>query len=70
MRAIVMDTIGKAELLRWKSHEEPKPKASEVLVQVHATSLNSIDCKTRKGDMPRFLIKLPKVCNLLIHCYF
>ena len=67
MRAIILNKFGNAEVLRLESHDEPKPKPSEVLVQVHATSLNPIDCKTRRGDMPRFLVKLPKVCNLNVY---
>lgn len=41
--------------------QKPSRKKGELLVQVYATSVNPIDCKTRRGDIPRFMACRPKV---------
>ncbi len=63
-KAVVMRRFGspaKEALELVENHPKPKRGDGEVLIQVHGTSLNPIDCKTRRGEMPKFLISLPKV---------
>ncbi|HEY1113798.1 MAG TPA: NADP-dependent oxidoreductase [Chitinophagaceae bacterium] len=49
MKAIVLTEQGGAENLQVQEVETPRPKSDEVLVQVHALSINPVDIKTRKG---------------------
>jgi len=50
MRAVVQDTYGPPEVLRLDEVERPVPKADEVLVRVHATTVNRSDCGVRAAD--------------------
>jgi NADPH:quinone reductase-like Zn-dependent oxidoreductase len=50
MRAVVFDHYGPPEVLRVEDVERPVPKDDEVLVQVHATTVNRTDCGWRKAD--------------------
>lgn len=56
MKAIVRDKYGSSDVLRLENIEKPTPKADEVLVKVHATSLNSLDWRFLKAEP--FLIRL------------
>lgn len=47
MAAIRQDQAGGAEVLRIVECDRPEPDATEILVRVHATSVNPHDCKTR-----------------------
>lgn len=47
MRAVVHDRYGPPEVLRVADVERPGPKADEVLVKVHATTVNRTDCAIR-----------------------
>ncbi|WP_067680193.1 NADP-dependent oxidoreductase [Nocardia miyunensis] len=47
MRAISQDTLGGPEVLREIQQPVPRPGPSEILVRVHATSLNPTDWKHR-----------------------
>ena len=49
MKAVVLTMPGGPESLQLQEVEKPRPKADEVLVQVHALSINPVDIKTRKG---------------------
>jgi NADPH:quinone reductase-like Zn-dependent oxidoreductase len=55
MKAIVMYEQGTAEVLRYESITTPHPGAGEVLVRVHATSVNHSDILVRSGKfaMPK-----------------
>lgn len=57
MKAAVYTRYGPPEVVQIKEVEKPTPKDNEVLVKVHATSLNRTDCGFRKPDYP-FIIKL------------
>ncbi len=50
MRAVVFDHYGPPEVLRVEDVERPVPKDDEVLVQVHATTVNRTDCGWRKAE--------------------
>jgi NADPH:quinone reductase-like Zn-dependent oxidoreductase len=47
MRAVVCERYGPPEVLRLEEVERPVPKANEVLVKVHASTVNRSDCGFR-----------------------
>lgn len=49
MKAVVIRRYGSAEVLHLEEVEQPKIKPDQLLVKVHASSVNPIDWKTRKG---------------------
>ncbi len=50
MRAVVFDRYGPPDVLRLEDVERPVPKEDEVLVKVHATTVNRLDCATREAN--------------------
>ncbi|MHA2283416.1 MAG: NAD(P)-dependent alcohol dehydrogenase [Promethearchaeota archaeon] len=50
MRAIVYKEFGSADLFELKEVEKPIPKDDELLVKVHATSVNALDIIFRSGE--------------------
>ncbi|MDH4190945.1 MAG: NAD(P)-dependent alcohol dehydrogenase [Betaproteobacteria bacterium] len=61
MKAIVYDTYGPPEVLRLEDVEKPSPRDDEVLVRVHAASVNAADWRLMRADP--FLVRL--YCGLL-----
>src|SRR5687767_3524918 len=49
MRAIVYREYGGPEVLRYEEVEKPVPKDDEVLIKVHAASVNPIDWRLMSG---------------------
>ena len=49
MKAVVCDRYGPPEVLRLEQVEQPVPEADQVLVQVHATTVNRSDCGARSA---------------------
>lgn len=57
MRAVVHDRYGTPDVLRLEDVERPSPDADQILVRVHATTVNRTDCHRRaaKPFLWRFL---------------
>jgi NADPH:quinone reductase-like Zn-dependent oxidoreductase len=56
VRAVVLDRYGPPDVQRLADVERPVPKADEVLVKIHATTVTRTDCGIRAGEP--FLIRL------------
>jgi NADPH:quinone reductase-like Zn-dependent oxidoreductase len=52
MKAAVIHSFGPPEVIRTEEVATPVPKDDEVLVRVHAASVNPVDYKTRSGHYP------------------
>ena len=50
MRAVVCDRYGPPDVLRFEDVERPTPKEHEVLIKVHATTVNRLDVHTREAN--------------------
>ncbi|KWU56634.1 NADPH:quinone reductase [Bacillus mycoides] len=51
MKAIVINQYGSVEELQERQVPKPVVKCNEVLIRIHATSVNPVDWKIRKGDL-------------------
>jgi NADPH:quinone reductase-like Zn-dependent oxidoreductase len=50
MRAVVYDTYGPPDVLRVEDVARPVPKDDEVLIRIHATTVNRLDVHTREAN--------------------
>jgi NADPH:quinone reductase-like Zn-dependent oxidoreductase len=50
MRAVVYDRYGSPGVLRLQEVEQPVPKDDEILIAVHATTVNRTDCAIRDAN--------------------
>ena len=55
MKAVRIHNYGGPEVLKYEAARRPQPGKGEVLIRVHATSVNPIDWKVRAGYMKDFI---------------
>ncbi|MUG96170.1 zinc-binding dehydrogenase [Scytonema sp. UIC 10036] len=63
MKAVLLTGFGNVDRFELQEVPKPQPKLREVLVRVHATSVNPIDYQTRRGDYQN-LVKLPAILGV------
>ena len=61
MKAIIINTYGNEDVLKYVDVNRPEPKADEVLVKVHAAAVNPADWKIRDGMGKQFGFTLPLI---------
>ena len=68
MRAVIYDRYGAPEVLRLEEVERPVPEDDEVLVKIHATTVNRTDCGFRSGKpfISRFFTGLRRPKNTIL----
>jgi NADPH:quinone reductase-like Zn-dependent oxidoreductase len=55
MKAVIWTKYGPADALQLKEVEKPVPKADEVRIKIHATTVTAGDCEMRSLNLPFFL---------------
>ena len=55
MKAIICTEYGSPDVLQLKEVEKPQPKQDQVLVKIHAASVNAADVETLRGD---FIVRM------------
>ncbi len=61
MKAAVWTDYGPPEVLRLQEVDEPLPKANEVRIRVHATTVETGDCELRRYEMHNRLLLLMRL---------
>ncbi|MED1510850.1 MULTISPECIES: NADP-dependent oxidoreductase [Bacillus] len=65
MKAIIIDQYGSVEKLQERQVPKPVIKCNEVLIRIHATSVNPVDWKIRKGELQeKLLFSFPIILGL------
>ncbi len=55
MKAVIWTKYGPADALQLQEVEKPAPKADEVRIKIHATTVTAGDCEMRSLNLPFFL---------------
>ncbi len=62
MKAAIYDTFGPPDVLQYKDIPDPVPGPGEILVEVHAVTVNRVlNCAVRAGEQTRRNVKPPHV---------
>lgn len=61
MHAVRIHSTGSTEVLSLEEAPRPKPDRDEILIKVHAASVNPIDYKIRAGRLPRGKVQFPLI---------
>ena len=62
MKAFILDRYGSADHVRAGEMPDPELREDDVLVQIHAASVNQLDSKIRSGEFKRILpYRLPLI---------
>jgi NADPH:quinone reductase-like Zn-dependent oxidoreductase len=62
MKAVVIDRYGNNEVVRAREMPDPELQDEDVLVQIHAASVNPLDLKIRDGKLkPVLPYRLPLI---------
>jgi NADPH:quinone reductase-like Zn-dependent oxidoreductase len=62
MKAILIRAFGGPEVMEFAETPEPMPGPTEIVVEVHAASVNPVDLKMRDGSMNQYgALKLPRI---------
>jgi len=72
MRAVVYKKYGPSEVAVLVEIDKPKPKENEVLVKIHASTVNRTDCGFRSAEyfIVRFFSGLLRPVNKILGCEF
>jgi NADPH:quinone reductase-like Zn-dependent oxidoreductase len=61
MKAVIVERYGSPEVLGYREVPQPKIKPNHLLVKIHATSVNPLDFRIRRGELRIFTgIRKPK----------
>lgn len=60
MKAMMLKSFGGPEVFELRDTPKPVPGAGQVLVRVHASSINPLDYQVRRGDYAD-LVPLPAI---------
>ena len=60
MKAALLKSFGSPDAFEISDVPKPVPEAGEVLVRVHATSINPLDYQVRRGDYADY-VPLPAI---------
>ncbi len=63
MKAQVINSFGDHSVFKLTEIPTPTIKSGHILVKVHATSINQIDCKIRSGSVPNIAPKFPAILH-------
>lgn len=61
MQARVIDEFGEPDLFETREIETPEPGSTEIRIAVEASSMNPVDYKIRRGDLPEFAPEFPAI---------
>ena len=50
MKAAFYNQYGSPDVIQVKEIDKPVPKENEILIKIHASSVNTVDCTFRKGN--------------------